>query len=152
MARRTSLLAYNEIKNNGLLSKVRLLVYETLYQHGPMTAGELTLKLMHPNEVHPSYHRRLDELRERGVAERVGERPCNVTGHLADVWDVTDVVPVNPPKVTRGEHPPSDKQIAQALEDMKVMFQLAKQHGVHVSKEFVLVAAWLNKGAPCGHP
>ena len=93
--RQTSRLAYEAIHNSGLLSRMRCRVYDCLYQHGPMTAGELTHMLKGPNEVHPSYHRRLDELAVLGVAQRIpgGERPCKVTGYVCTLWDVTDALP-----------------------------------------------------------
>jgi len=38
------------------------------------------------------------ELKDRGVVVEVGEKICSVTGKKAILWDVTDSLPVEPPK------------------------------------------------------
>lgn len=91
--RQTSIEVYHKIKTNGLLPAKRLQVYDWLFHHGPATAGEVTHALKGPNEVHPSYHRRLDELGEQGVAYRTQFRKCSITGEEVTEWDVTAELP-----------------------------------------------------------
>lgn len=99
MIRQTSIEAYQQIKDRGLLSKRRWEVYDVVYHHGPLTAGEIGRKM-------PSYrasvstadrniHARLSELRKMGVLTEVRERDCTVTGMRVIEWDVTDKLPVS---------------------------------------------------------
>lgn len=92
--RHTSIDAYNHIKDCGLLSRTRWLVYETLFQKGPCTARELDKWLATPGDTKTSYHKRLSELERMGVVQTVGERPCSMTGVNATLWDVTDRLPI----------------------------------------------------------
>jgi hypothetical protein len=92
MTRRTSIEAYHRIRDEGLLSKARFVVYERLYLHGPKTAGELFAGI--PNAiVKGSVCARLTELRDMGVVMEVGEAQCALTGQTAIVWDVTEFLP-----------------------------------------------------------
>lgn len=86
--RRTSLLAYTAIKNNGLLSKRRWETYGALYEHGPVTASELCQKA-----GVTGLWKRLSELKQFGLVMEVGQRTCAVTGMTATLWDVTDHIP-----------------------------------------------------------
>lgn len=87
--RQTSIEAYHKIKEH--LSPARWKVYDCLYHYGPMTANEVNEHLKHPNEVAPSYHKRLSELEVRGLAVAGKERRCKVTGQNCLVWDVTNL-------------------------------------------------------------
>ena len=80
---------------------MRLRVYNWLYKNGPSTAGEVTDGLKSPTEPHPSYHRRLDELGEQGLAKRIGEKRCKVTGRNVVVWQTTDLGTPMPYKVRK---------------------------------------------------
>ena len=93
-----SLLAYRQIEAEGLLSRMRLVAYQALFNHGPFTRSELDDHCKGPGEVNPSYHKRLTELERLGVAVRVRVRPCRITGRECDEWDVTESLPVEPPE------------------------------------------------------
>jgi len=95
MTRKTSIEAYNKIKADGLLSALQFSIYSKLYDGGPMTQGELWHKYFQYFQRH-SVAPRFAELKERGVIEGVGERPCRLTGVNAIVWDVTDQLPHDP--------------------------------------------------------
>lgn len=95
--RRTSVLAYEKIKAEGLLSQLRFEVYEILYKHGPLTAGE-AWSMYFPNRQRSSVSARMSELEARGVVYQVEERPCSLTSHQAIAWDVNASLPVDPPK------------------------------------------------------
>lgn len=98
MARKTSIVAYNTIKNNGVLKSMRLKVYEMLYAHGPLTGRELDQMMARAGETRTSYHKRLSELQAMGVVETTSVRACRVSQQMAVQWDVTDQLPVPLPK------------------------------------------------------
>ena len=95
MTRQTSLEAYERIKREGLLSKMRLAVYGCLYEHGPLTASEVDERLVEPGK-RPHASKRLTELEALGVAVRVEVRACRVTGNRAQAWDVNADLPSTP--------------------------------------------------------
>lgn len=90
--RQTSVQTYSQIQANGLLSRMRWLVYDYLFRHGPATSREIDDGMRSPGEVRPSYHKRLSELERLGVACVVGEK-VDSTGHTAVLWDVTSALP-----------------------------------------------------------
>lgn len=93
--RTTSSEAYQHIVSTGVVSKKRKLVYQALYDHGPMTATQLAELV--PGQKSPSkgnnVHARLCELREMGIVQELGEVTCPVTGRQVLQWDVTDNLP-----------------------------------------------------------
>jgi len=100
--RRTSLEAYTQIKESGLLSGRRWQVYDALYHHGPCTASELFYKMRNMrNPSHSNVTTRLGELRDMGVAYEVRERLCSITGRNVIEWDVTERLPVKFEKTKR---------------------------------------------------
>jgi hypothetical protein len=106
-----------------------------------MTAGELTSMLQRPNEPHPSYHRRLHELEQLGVAFRGGTRACCVTGNTAEVWDVTDQLPFG--SVVHA-HKPTKAEVADALRELRQAHAtLKEQTGAGFTKNLIDVLAWL---------
>lgn len=118
--RDTSIQAYHQIKDEGLLSRMRLMVYEHLFKHGPLTRSELDNQLKGPNEVNPSYHKRLSELERQGVVKTVGRKACSITGRECELWDVTSALPI---PFTRD---PSKKQV---LLDAAKAYAQAKKRG-----------------------
>ena len=114
MVRQTSIDAYHQIRDNELLSKRRLEVYEVLYKYGPATASELSERL--PGKlsrtIGSNVHARLGELRDMHVAQETGTRICSESGHRGILWDVTKSLPVkklkkitNAQKVIRARRP-----------------------------------------------
>lgn len=93
-ARRTSLLAYETIREQGLLSRQRWLIYDVLYRHGPVTINEC-FKILEKERGSWNWNTRtrFGELVEMGVAEEVGERECRHSGMLCIVYDVTSSLP-----------------------------------------------------------
>ena len=90
--RQTSIDCFNKIKQEGLLSKRRLEVYEAILKNAPCTTNE-ALK-----DVHSGSHgvgSRTTELRDAGVIYEKDVRPCKVTGRNVIEWDLTDRLPVN---------------------------------------------------------
>lgn len=93
--RQTSVEAYNDIMVSGLLGKRQKDAYAVLYENGPLTGNELSLKMGIPGQW-----KRCSELKKRGLALEVGERLCSVTGRNCITWDVTDKLPT---KLTKKE-------------------------------------------------
>lgn len=92
MIRQTSIEAYNEIKREGLLGELQFMVYEALFNHGPLTQGELWERCFKNHQRH-TIAPRFAELFGMGVIKVVRQRPCAVTGRSCLVWDVTDQLP-----------------------------------------------------------
>lgn len=86
--RETSLKAYRAILNSGLLSKMRMVVYKWLYHHGPATAGVVESEMGSKDA-----HKRLSELRDRGVVKELGATNCPISGKEVILWDVTSKLP-----------------------------------------------------------
>lgn len=139
--RQTSIEAYREIEAKGLLSRMRWKVYAHLYAHGPMTSGELTVQLRGKNEPHPSYHRRLHELEQLGVAKRDGARACSITGYEAEIWDVTPCLPTG--KVTHYTDRPTPGEFIEALSELRAVYTEMKKAGKPFSTNLIKVLEWI---------
>ena len=94
--RQTSINCYNQIKAQGLLSKLRLRTLNAMLYSAPCTAGELQsyidkngIKVKHAWKL-------LSQLRDLGVVYEKDERKCNVTGRVVIEWDLTDNLPIKP--------------------------------------------------------
>lgn len=92
--RSTSIAVYRKIKEDGMLSRLRWVVYEALYHFGPCTQAELWsehLSNFERNSIAP----RFSELEDRGVIKAIGERPCRYSrmSQNSIVWDVTAELP-----------------------------------------------------------
>lgn len=103
MTRRTSIEAYNFIKDNGLLSKRRWQVYDILYQHGPLTGNQLIkiARREYPMLNTGAFNTRLSELRDRQVVSEIKEVLCPISGHRVILWDVNDRLPFTPKRVAK---------------------------------------------------
>lgn len=93
MARDTSIEAFNKIRDNGLLSKRRMQVYEYLFEHGPCTAKQVTGNLRQGLQDSGGYNTRLSELRRMGVVKEVDKIVCPESGQKVILWDVTSNMP-----------------------------------------------------------
>jgi len=89
--RETSIRCYNEIKAEGLLSKMRFQVYKALFDLGkPSTAREVDATM----NVAKMEATRFTELRNLGVIYEKGTRKCSITNRMAIEWDLTDNLPI----------------------------------------------------------
>lgn len=98
MTRRTSAIAYNTIKENGILSKRRWQVYDVLFNNGPLTANQMinlfTQQYKHYHLTNTgSLATRLSEMRHMGAVYEVDEIDCPISSHKVILWDVTDAIP-----------------------------------------------------------
>ena len=137
--RKTSLIAWRELQESGLLTGMRELVAKCVYDHGPMTHNELDSRLKGHKEINPSYHKRLSELGRMGVIERVGERACSITGNLCELWDISG----RPPKKLEASRTvPSAKDFDAALSELH---QINVALGGQFSPELVRVCTWMKR-------
>ena len=116
--RQTSIDCYNKIKEEGLLSKMRLKVYEAILRKAPCTSGE-AFAVMTTKENQISQSRaRFTELRELGVIYEVQNRKCSITGMNVIEWDLTD----NLPKEAKLRKTKKDR-VNDALESLRQLYQ-----------------------------
>jgi len=90
--RQTSIDCYNKIKAEGLLSKRRLEVLETLLQSAPCTSSEAIRNAGATFGVF-GVSSRFTELRDLGVIYEVGIKKCTITNRKVIEWDLTDKLP-----------------------------------------------------------
>ena len=101
MTRQTSMEVFKQIRDGGLLSRMRLETYQLLFDHGPMTAGELYTKArseLGNDSLRDNHQKRLPELRDMGVVKEIGTKLCAATGQNVILWDVTENLPSGLPK------------------------------------------------------
>ena len=98
--RQTSINCFNQIKEEGLLSKRRLEVYEALLSTAPCTSSEAITNAKTTFGVF-GVSSRFTELRDLGVIYEVRTRECTVTGRNVIEWDLTDRLPVNVKKFNK---------------------------------------------------
>jgi hypothetical protein len=91
--RQTSIDCYKQIKSEGLLSKRRLEVYESLYTSAPCTSSEAIRNAKTTFGVF-GVSSRFTELRDLGVIYEKGIKKCSVTGRNVIEWDLTDRLPI----------------------------------------------------------
>lgn len=97
MVRETSIDAYYEIKENGLLSERRWQTYDSLYQIGEGTASEVFRQFQKTYSKKISTNgsgSRLSELRDMGVVMEKGTKICPITGQNVILWTTTNQLPV----------------------------------------------------------
>lgn len=132
----TSLLAYEQIKAKGLLSRLRFEVYEAIFKNGPMTAGEVWSRYFKDVRQRSSISARMSELEARGVLEQYEIRPCEYTGNLSIAWYVTDQLPHEPnKKLTKDQL--IDKLVATAIDAIDYVGQANYIERVRTAKEMI---------------
>jgi len=89
MTRRTSIEAYERVKESGVLSRRRFQTYDILFKHGPLTGSEVSAAC----GIYGLW-KRCSELLAFGLVEVVGEKKCQFSGMTVSLWDVTDRAPV----------------------------------------------------------
>ena len=99
--RQTSIDCYNEIKEEGLLSKMRFKVYESILTNAPCTSAEVLSTMLSKNSAITSSRARFTELRELGVIYEVQNRKCTITRRTSIEWDLTDRLPINIKKTNK---------------------------------------------------
>lgn len=91
--RETSIKAYNTIKDNGLLSNLRWLVYSWLYNNGPSIGRKVYEALGAGSENSGTYQTRISELVRMDVVKECGVVKSEFSGHDVLLFDVTSNLP-----------------------------------------------------------
>lgn len=128
ITRQTSIDCYNKIKQEGLLSKRRLEVYEAILKNAPCTTNEALKDLYSGSHGVGS---RTTELRDVGVIYEKGEKKCSITGRNVIEWDLTDRLPVNLKKTNKTKKHRTDD----ALNSLRELFKNKKNSTVEDWKE-----------------
>ena len=126
MARETSIIAYNAIKDSGLLSKLKWRVYDYLYKFGPLTAKQINIRLGCATTNSGVYTTRLSELRRIGVVEEVGRIECEYSGQKVILWDVNKNLPIKHNKKTKTKT--KDKIIKELEKENKALKKTIKYY------------------------
>mgnify|MGYP003633483327 CR=1 FL=1 len=108
--RQTSIDCYNKIKQEGLLSKRRLEVYEALLSSAPCTSTEAIRNAKTTFGIF-GVSSRFTELRDLGVIYEKGEKQCSITGRNVIEWDLTDRLPVNIKNTTKTKKQKKDEAL-----------------------------------------
>ncbi len=118
--RQTSIEAYHKIKDNGLLSKLRFIVYECIFRHQEITQSECWNLLKESHGIKNSSHitPRFAELKNLGVIEEIGTRPCQISGRNCITWSTTGNLPV---KFERKSKDVIIKELRAEIERLKKM-------------------------------
>jgi hypothetical protein len=131
--RQTSIDCYNEIREEGLLSKMRFKVYEAILKISPCTSAEALSTMLSKNSAITSSRARFTELRELGVIYEVQNRKCTITGRTSIEWDLTDRLPINIKK--------SNKTKKHRVDDALNSFrELYKNKNTSTNEDWVIVA------------
>lgn len=98
--RQSSINCYNQIKAEGLLSKLRLRTLNAMLYSAPCTAQELQ-DYIDKNKIQVKHAwKLLSQLRDLGVIYEKTERNCKITGRVVIEWDLTDKLPINKKVIT----------------------------------------------------
>lgn len=95
--RETSIEAFNQIKDDGLLSQNRLRVYSIIYKYGPLTGAQVAALYYSKHgrtSASETIRNRITELRNFGVVKETGKTIDEHTGMKVLVWDVTSKLPI----------------------------------------------------------
>jgi hypothetical protein len=111
---------YNQIKAEGLLSKLRLATHYAMLYSAPCTAGELQIYI-DKNEIKVKHAwKLLSQLRDLGVVYEKTERKCNVTGRLVIEWDLTDNLPIKSTTTSNTKK----QRVSDTLEGLRLLYKI----------------------------
>ena len=117
--RQTSIDCYNKIKSEGLLSKMRLKVYEAILRKAPCTSGEAFATITTKENQISQSRARFTELRELGVIYEVRNRKCTITSMNVIEWDLTDRLPLN----VKNTNKTKKQRINDALNLLRILYK-----------------------------
>jgi len=119
ITRQTSIDCYNQIKTEGLLSKMRFKVYEAILKKAPCTSAEVLSTMLSKNSAITSSRARFTELRELGVIYEVQNRQCTITGRTSIEWDLTDRLPIS----VKNTKKTKKHRINDALDSLRLLYK-----------------------------
>lgn len=88
MTRKTSIEVWQQINQEGLLTKMQRKALQVIAWHGPVTGSELDA---HSNSRY--MHQRISELFAVGVIRQAGRKKCSVTNRSVMAWESTGAMP-----------------------------------------------------------
>lgn len=140
----TCRLAYEQMEADGSLSTRRLeIAYSLSTIKAPKTAGELAKGL---GKNRNNVATRLSEMSHLGVAEKVAERPCLVSGKQCWTWQLTGKQPkgsvpkgTSKSQIYKAERDDANKKVAEFIKLSKDLAQWA------IKKEMPNIANRINK-------
>ena len=130
--RQTSIDCFNQIKQEGLLSKRRLQVYESIYNSAPCTASEVFKE----KNLKTNQSGRFTELRDLGVIYEKGERVCSITGRNVIEWGLTDRLPIN----LKNPNKTKKQRLDAALNSLR---ELYKNKDISTDEDWKIVADFI---------
>ncbi len=130
--RQTSIDCFNKIKEEGLLSKRRLEVYEALLSTAPCTSSEAITNAKTTFGVF-GVSSRFTELRDLGVIYEKGEKKCSITGRNVIEWDLTDRLPVKIKRTNKTKK----QRVNDALNSLR---ELYKNKNISTDEDWKMVA------------
>jgi hypothetical protein len=133
MIQQTSIETYQQIRDEGLLSKMRFKIYQAIYSLEPCTASEVFSFL----GAKTNQSGRFTELRELNVIKENGTKVCDITGRKAIQWTVTGNTPKG--KITKLNNKPkslknSIKYIVKDMHKKGLMF-ITQEELIEMSNE-----------------
>ena len=129
---------YNQIKAQGLLSKLRLATHYAMLYASPCTAGELQ-SYIDKNQIKVKHAwKLLSQLRDLGVVYEKDERKCNVTGRVVIEWDLTDKLPIKPGKLINAKQ----QRVEDTINSLK---ELYKKGSTSTNEDWQKVANLIRK-------
>ena len=128
--RQTSIDCYNQIKQEGLLSKMKFKVYSALLTIGkPSTTREVyeTMNVVKQEAT------RFTELRNLGVIYEVQNRKCAITGRTSIEWWLTDRLPVK----IKNHNKTKKQRVDDALNSLRLLY---KNKNTSTNEDWKMVA------------
>ena len=119
ITRQTSIDCFNQIKSEGLLSKMRLKVYEAILRKAPCTSGEAFATMTTKENQISQSRARFTELRELGVIYEVQNRKCSITGMSVIEWDLTDRLPIK----IKSSNKTKKQRVNDALDSLRQLYK-----------------------------
>ena len=116
ITRQTSIDCYRQIKEQGLLSKMRFKVYSALLSMGKPSTTREVYKTM---DVIKQEATRFTELRKLGVIYEVQNRKCTITGRTSIEWASTDRLPIN----VKNTNKTKKQRINDALNSLRQLYK-----------------------------
>lgn len=125
MTRITSIETYNEIKNSGLLSKMRQVTYDLVYKHQPLSSLEILKIAGNKDKNSSTYLSRVTELHQMGLVYEHSIGECPISGRTVTFWGTTDNLP------EKFIPPPSKKEKKKLTRESinKTYRYIANKHG-----------------------
>jgi len=117
MIRQSSIDAYHQIKDSGLLNQIQDEVLKVITDHGPITQGETWYFHFSDRQRHDVCPR-FAELLAKGAIKCLPRRPCRYTGRSVQTWDVNEAFSVQDTlkKLTKTE---IISMLMKAIDDLK---------------------------------